>query len=117
MARGVRDCGDILNGEIVQQAHGVVFFADAIPIFNNHGTMQSYPSLVVHWQRNTRLTQGSSGGAWVVNFDPSEAQGNNIAISVSSFLISDLAGAMFGPYLTGASMNALLHFTQNGCKS
>ncbi len=109
--------GDILNGEIVQQAHGIVFFADAIPIFNNNGTTQSYPNLVVHWQRNTRLTQGSSGGAWVVNFDPSEVQGNNIAISVSSFLISDLAGAMFGPYLTAANMNALLHFTQNGCKS
>ena len=109
--------GDILNGEIVQQAHGIVFFADAIPIFNNNGTTQSYPNLVVHWQRNTRITQGSSGGAWVVNFDPTEAQGNNIAISVSSFLMTDFAGAMFGPYLTVANMNALLHFTQNGCKS
>ncbi|HXP02981.1 MAG TPA: hypothetical protein VN808_02600, partial [Stellaceae bacterium] len=109
--------GDILNGEIVQQAHGIVFFADAIPIFTNKGTAQSFPNLVVHWQRNTKITQGSSGGAWIVNFDPTEAQGSNIAISVSSFLMTDLAGAMFGPYLTAANMNALLQFTQNGCKS
>jgi hypothetical protein len=109
--------GDILNGEIVQQALGVVFFADAIPIFTSKGSTQSLPNLVVHWQRNTKLTQGSSGGAWVTNFDPTEARGSNIAISVSSFLITDLAGAMFGPYLTTPSMNALLQFTQNGCKS
>jgi hypothetical protein len=109
--------GDILNGEIVQQAHGVVFFADAIPIFTSNGATQSYPNLVVHWQRNTKLTQGSSGGAWVVNFDPAAAPGNNVAISVSSFLMTDLAGAMFGPYLTTANVNALLQFTQNGCKS
>jgi len=109
--------GDILSGEVVQQAHGIVFFADAIPIFTNNGSTQSFPNLVVHWQRNTKLTQGSSGGAWVVNFDPTEAQGSNIAISVSSFLMTDLAGAMFGPYLTAANVNALLQFTQNGCKS
>jgi len=109
--------GDILDGEIVQQAHGIVFFADAIPIFTSDGTAQSYPNLVVHWQRNTRITQGSSGGAWVVNFDPTEGKGNNIAISVSSFLMTDFAGAMFGPYLTAANMNALLQFTQSGCKS
>lgn len=109
--------GDILNGEIVQQAHGIVFFADAIPIFTSDGTTQSYPNLVVHWQRNTKITQGSSGGAWVVNFNPDEGQGNNIAISVSSFLMTDFAGAMFGPYLTAANMNALLQFTQKGCKS
>jgi hypothetical protein len=109
--------GDILNGEVVQQAHGVVFFADSIPIFTNNGAAQSYPNLVVHWQRNTKLTQGSSGGAWVVNFDPTEASGSNVAISVSSFLMTDLAGAMFGPYLTASNMNALLQFTQSGCKS
>ena len=109
--------GDILNGEVVQQAHGIVFFADAIPIFTNNGSTQSFPNLVVHWQHNTKLTQGSSGGAWVVNFDPTEAKGSNIAISVSSFLMTDLAGAMFGPYLTAANVNALLQFTQNGCKS
>jgi V8-like Glu-specific endopeptidase len=109
--------GDILNGEIIQQAHGIVFFADSIPIFTNDGTTQSFPNLVVHWQRNTKLTQGSSGGAWIVNFDPAEGQGSNIAISVSSFIMTDLAGAIFGPYLTATNVNALLQFTQSGCKS
>jgi len=109
--------GDILNGEIVQQAHGIVFFADSVPIFTSNGSTQSYPNLVVHWQRNTKLTQGSSGGAWVANFNPAEASGNNIAITVSSFIMSDFAGAIFGPYLTSANMNALLQFTQKGCQS
>jgi len=107
--------GDILNGEIIQQAHGIVFFADAVPIFAANGAITSYPNLVVHWQRNTRLTQGSSGGAWIANFDPGEGAGSNIAISVSSFVLDDLAGAIFGPYLTSAKMNALLQFAQNGC--
>jgi hypothetical protein len=109
--------GDILNGEIIQQAHGIVFFVDSIPIFTNNGATVSYPNLVVHWQRNTKLTQGSSGGAWIANFDPGQAQGNNIAISVSSFVLNDLAGAIFGPYLTASNVNSLLQFTQKGCKS
>jgi trypsin len=109
--------GDILNGEVVQQAHGIVFFADSIPIFTDNGATQSFPNLVVHWQRSTKLTQGSSGGAWVANFDPAEGQGNNIAIGLSSFIMKDFAGAIFGPYLTAANMNALLQFTQKGCQS
>jgi hypothetical protein len=109
--------GDILNGEVIQEAHGIVFFADSIPIFTNNGAIVSYPNLVVHWQRNTKLTQGSSGGAWIANFDPDEGKGSNIAITVSSFIMTSLPGAIFGPYLTTDKVNSLLQFTQNGCKS
>jgi hypothetical protein len=109
--------GDILNGEIVQQASGIVFFADSIPIFTNGKSPVSFPNIVVHWQRNTKLTQGSSGGAWIANFDPTAAAGNNVAIAVTSFTMSDFPGAIFGPYLTAPSVNSLLQFTQNGCQS
>jgi len=109
--------GDVLNGEVIQQAHGIVFFADAVPIFTNNGQTQSFPNLVVHWQRNTKLTQGSSGGAWIANFDPDEGKGNNVAITVSSFIMTDFAGAIFGPYLTGNNVSALLQYTQKGCKA
>ena len=57
--------GDILNGQIVQQSHGIVFFADSIPMFPS----ESLPNLVAHWQPITDLTSGTSGGAWIVNFD------------------------------------------------
>jgi V8-like Glu-specific endopeptidase len=109
--------GDILNGEIIQQSHGIVFFADSIPIFTNNGNVVSYPNIVVHWQRNIKLTQGSSGGAWIANFDPDEGKGDNVAISVSSFTMNNFPGAIFGPYLLADKMNALLQFTQKGCRA
>src|SRR5258708_32853852 len=67
--------GDIPNGDDVHQAHSVHLLANSIPNFPNKSTAQSYPNLVVHWQRNTNLTPGSSGGAWVVNLDPAQRQG------------------------------------------
>jgi hypothetical protein len=108
---------DILNGEVIQEAHGIVFFADAIPLLTSNGNQQSYPNLVVHWQRNTKLTGGSSGGAWIANFDATESDKNNIAIGITSFDMPAFPGAMFGPYLSTQSMNALLQFTQKGCQS
>lgn len=107
---------DILSGEIIQQSHGIVFFADSIPIFTENGKQTSYPNIVVHWEGNTRLTQGSSGGAWIANYNSTEGSQNNIAIGISSFIVRGFPGAMFGPYLTAAKMNALLKFTQSGCK-
>jgi V8-like Glu-specific endopeptidase len=108
---------DILNGEVIQEAHGIVFFADAVPIFTSNGNQQSYPNLVVHWQRNTKILGGSSGGAWIANFDATENAQNNIAIGITSFDMPAFPGAMFGPYLSTQSMNALLQFTQQGCHS
>ena len=107
---------DILNGEIIQQSHGIVFFADAIPIFTSNGSQLPFPNIVVHWEGNTKLTQGSSGGAWIGNFNATESPQNNVAIGISAFTVKGFPGAMFGPYLTAAKMNALLKFTQNGCQ-
>jgi hypothetical protein len=108
--------GDILNGEIVQQSHGIVFFADSVPIFTSNGTQLPSPNIVVHWEGNIKLTQGSSGGAWIANFGSTEGPQDNVAIGISAFTVKGFPGAMFGPYLTGTQLNALQKFTQNGCQ-
>ncbi len=104
--------GDILNGQIVQQSHGIVFFADSIPMFPS----ESLPNLVAHWQPITDLTSGTSGGAWIVNFDSTESATNNLLIAVTSFQNTAYPGVEFGAYLTAAEFNPLLAKVQNGCK-
>lgn len=102
---------DILDGEVIQEAEGIVFFADAIPMFpENPG------NLVVHWQSITDLTQGSSGGAWIANYSRDEAQNKNVLIAVTSFNDTGYPGAIMGAYLTAAEFNPLLNYVSNGCK-
>jgi len=103
---------DKLNGEIVQQARGHLFFADEISMF----APQSVTNLVTHWAAITDLTQGTSGGAWIVHFSTTEDRNNNILVAVSSFNDSKYPGAIFGAYLTAAEFNPLLTFVSNGCK-
>jgi hypothetical protein len=102
---------DILDGQIIQDSYGIVFFADAIPMFP-----QSFPNLVVNWQPLTELTNGTSGGAWIVNYNSTEGQNQNILVAVNSFVNSDYPGAMVAAYLTAAEFNPLLAFVSNGCK-
>ena len=102
---------DILNGEIIQQAEGIVFFSNAIPMFP-----EAPPNLVVHWQSVTDLSQGSSGGGWIANFSTDDSANNNILIAVTSFGNSDYPGAVMGAYLTAAEFNPLLAYVSNGCK-
>ncbi len=103
--------GDILDDEIVQQVLGIVFFANALPMYPS-----SISNLVVHWQGVTDFTQGSSGGAWIANFNTAEGANNNILVAVTSFNNTEYPGAMFGAYLTAAEFNPLLTFVSNGCK-
>ena len=103
--------GDILDGEIVQQAEGIVFFANSIPMFP-----ESPPNLVVHWQSVTDLNQGTSGGGWITNFSTEEASGKNVLVAVTSFNDEDYPGAVMGAYLTAAEFNPLLAYVSNGCK-
>jgi hypothetical protein len=110
---------EILGTEIVQRAHGLVFFADDVPIFE-----KSYPGLVAHWQDNARFTHGSSGGAWVAAAGSEEGDQKNVVISLNSFHVSSdltaagtsLPGAEFGPYFKSADYNALYKYVSNGCK-
>lgn len=102
---------DILDGKIIQDSHGIVFFADSIPMFPD-----SFPNLVVNWQSLTNLTSGTSGGAWIANFSTTEAADKNTLIAVNSFHNTDFPGAEVGAYLTAAEFDPLLTFVSNGCK-
>ncbi len=102
---------DILDGEIIQQADGIVFFTDQIPMFP-----ETPHNLVVHWQSVTDLTQGSSGGGWIANYSSEEGQNKNILIAVTSFNDTEYPGAVMGAYLTAAEFNPLLNYVSNGCK-
>jgi hypothetical protein len=111
---------DILNAKIIQEAPGIVFFADAIPL----GSLSS-PNLVVQWGYVTNATEGTSGGAWIANLNSTEGAGNNILIAVSSFItylpapnnnLPLYPGGTWAAYLTAAEFNPLLQKVQNGCK-
>jgi hypothetical protein len=103
--------GDILDEEVVQQSPGVVFFAGDIPLFK-----ESLPNLVVQWQSITDFTNGSSGGAWIANFNTTEGPNNNQLVAVTSFGNARFPGATFAAYLTAAEFNPLLSSVLNGCK-
>ena len=61
-----------------------------------------------------KFTQGSSGGAWVANFDSKDDADHNIIVSVSSIGIPQKPGLSFGPYLT-PDFKQLLEYVGNGC--
>ncbi len=55
----------------------------------------------VLWHGNPQFTQGSSGGAWVANFDPEhEGPKTNIVVGLNSFGQDNKSGASFGPVFT-----------------
>jgi hypothetical protein len=56
------------------------------------------------------MTQGSSGGAWLSQFDP--ATGTGVITSVSSFKYADDGGTMYGPYF-GATVRRLYDQAQH----
>lgn len=103
--------GDILDGQIVQESGGAVFFADTIPMLP-----KSYPNIVVQWAPITDLTEGTSGGAWIANFNTSEGANRNILVAVTSFQFTNYPGGEGAAYLTSAEFNPLLAFVSNGCK-
>ncbi|THD48270.1 MAG: hypothetical protein E7774_03235 [Bradyrhizobium sp.] len=103
---------DILNGQVVEKAGGAVFFADAIPML-----AKSFPAIVVQWAPTTELTSGSSGGAWIANFNTTEGANQNLLIAVTSFSFDDYPGGEGAAYLTAKEFNPLLDFVSKGCQS
>lgn len=102
----------ILGAAIVQQAPGVVFFADQIQM-----DPELLPNIVVHWGPLADFTQGSSGGAWIAHFSTTDGPNNNTLIAVTSFYYTDMfPGAMFAAYLTSEEFNPMLSSVTNGCK-
>jgi hypothetical protein len=108
---------DILDGAIIQDAPGVVFFGSDIPI-----GQYSSPNLVMQWGPITDATEGMSGGGWIANLSQSEGPGKNVLIAVTSFgaVTEDgtqiFPGGTFAAYLTAAEFDPLLSSVSNGCR-
>jgi hypothetical protein len=111
--------GDILNGDIVQLAPGIVFFANQLPLPQGWNLANE----VVQWGPVTDATHGMSGGAWVANVSDTEGPNKNVLIAVTSggpelgnTDIPWFSGGTWAAYLTAAEFNPLLQFVANGCK-
>lgn len=92
----------LLGGEVIEKAHGELLSISDVPneFALKHG--------------KDKFTQGSSGGAWVANFDSKVDADHNIIVSVSSIVVRDKPGLSFGPYFT-SDFKQLLEYVGNGC--
>ena len=93
----------MLGGEIIQIAHGDILFPNS-----------SIPNIVALRHNRADLTRGSSGGAWVANFDKREDGEYNTVIAVTSFTRKPQSGVSFGPYPTSAFYR-LFDYVSKGC--
>jgi hypothetical protein len=73
----------MLRGEIIQKADGEIF-------------VSHFPNVVGLRHDHPGLMQGSSGGAWVVNFNQQEDTQYNLVVSVTSFIIKQQSGFLSG---------------------
>jgi hypothetical protein len=94
--------GALLGGTVIERAHGELLSISDVP---NEFALK-------HGQ--AKFTQGSSGGAWVANFNSKVDADHNIIVSVSSIVVRDKPGLSFGPYLT-SDFKQLLEYVGNGC--
>jgi len=94
---------DMLRGEIIQKAHGEIYF----PNF-------TMPNIVALRHNHSDLTQGASGGAWVANFSKQDDAEHNILIAVSSFIMKEQSGVSFAGYPTSA-LHRLFDYVSKGC--
>jgi len=104
--------GELMGGSVVQIVNGDIFSTDVLKY-----SMPDDDNLQALWHGNEQFSQGSSGGAWVVN--PSadkEGPDTNIIVGLNSFTFNLRPGASFGPRLTGDFPN-LLKFVEGGCKA
>jgi hypothetical protein len=93
--RGIRD------GEVIQVDQGQASVNGGL-VALNHG--------------NTADQHGSSGGAWIADFQyDSTAHGMNQVASVQSFNYGALPGTEFGPYLND-DFKELWDYVERGCK-
>ena len=78
---------------VVEQDPGDVFSASVL------ATEANFPNIQVLWHGNPQFTEGSSGGAWVANFDTENVgPKTNIVVGLNSFGQPDSkTGASFGP--------------------
>src|SRR5215468_9562112 len=91
----------LLKGQIVQHAQGSL------------ASVSGRQNLVsLSRPDHPNLREGTSGGAWVVNFDKSEEARYNLVIGVTSYYELSSPGVMFGPYLTSDYKNLFDHVSK-----
>jgi len=90
----------ISSGEVIQVLSG--------PIAVGEGLVQ-----LSHGDPNQQ--GGSSGGAWIGDYDTQNDANRNHVISVESFGFKDKPGVDYGPYFDGR-VKQLYDYVSNGCK-
>lgn len=96
----------IAQGQIVQRDPGSL------------GFRADMPNVVMLQHDNPNMTQGTSGGAWIANFNTAESPANNIIIGLTSFgFPTRWPGTSFGPYFNQARLNAIFDYVSKGCPS
>jgi hypothetical protein len=101
--------GKLMEGAVIQTTEGEVFDMNVLK-------RSAFPGVLVLWHGSIRHTQGSSGGAWVANFNKNEGKEANIIIGLNSFGNPlDRPGASFGPNFSDR-FTKLLDFASSGCK-
>jgi hypothetical protein len=73
------------------------------------------PGIVGLVHNNPRNQEGSSGGAWIGNYDTSENSESNYVISVTSHYVGDDRSSSFGPYWD-ENFESLMAYTRRGCR-
>lgn len=101
---------NMMGGAVIQRISG-----DILPAADVAFSEGKIPNEQVLWHGNRDYTQGSSGGAWVVNFSSEEGPNTNIIVGLNSFDASDKPGASFGPFFND-NFTALLKFTEARCQ-
>jgi hypothetical protein len=105
--------GDVMNGQLMQEAHGAVFFPDDIPFVPG----ASFPRLLGLWQFNPYLTEGTSGGGWVGNLSTEETPDDNVLLSVNSLHLPAHPELEFGPQFDKEQFQTVLnHVASGGCE-
>jgi hypothetical protein len=98
--------GAISSGQIVQRDPGSL------------GSRTDMSNVVMLQHDNPNMTQGTSGGAWVANFNTVEGPENNVIVGLTSFgFPTRWPGTTFGPYFMKDRLGGLLEFVSNGCKT
>jgi hypothetical protein len=97
--------GKLVGGAVIQVVRGKIM------------NITDVPNLLVIAHGNANFTEGSSGGAWVLNFggDPKDPNSNKIVGLNSFHLPGRNPAASFGPRFTDR-FGKLLDFVASGCK-
>jgi hypothetical protein len=80
----------------------------------DNGPLTLHDGLVSLRHGNPKNLEGSSGGAWVARYRPSDSRDVNYAISVSSFYLTGAPDVAYGPAF-GPEFKRLLEYVSSGC--